>query len=73
MLLAVVGLVVLFTDWIDWPWWIGLGLGSPLVALLALGDHADGGLFGDDWTDGGLFGGDWGGGDSGGGDGGGGS
>jgi hypothetical protein len=69
-----VGLVVLLTDWIDWPRWIGVGLGSPLVALLALGDGAGGELFGDDWVGGGLFGGDWGGGDSvgGGGDGGGG-
>jgi hypothetical protein len=31
--LAILGLVVLFTDWIEWPWWIGLGLAAPLGLL----------------------------------------
>ena len=32
--LAVLGLVVLLTDWIEWPWWVALGLCAPFALLL---------------------------------------
>jgi hypothetical protein len=74
--LAVVGVVVLLTDWIDWPWWIGVGLGSPLGFLLLLDDgfrSSVGDLFDSDPFDDGFFEGGFGGdGGAGGGDGGGG-
>lgn len=75
VVLAVVGAVVLLTDWIDWPWWVGLGLGSPLGLLLLLddgfgdpvadfldGDSFDGGFLDGGGGDGGAGGGDGGGG-----------
>ena len=76
MVLAVVGLVVFLTGWIeDWPWWIGLGLMSPLGTLVLLDDVVGDAVFGD-WGDGdasGDFGGGFGeSGGGGGGDGGGG-
>jgi hypothetical protein len=60
--LAIIGGIVLLTDWIDWPWWLGIGLTSPLGFLLLLdhefgdplGDVFDGGFF--DGSDGGLGG-----------------
>jgi hypothetical protein len=71
VMLALVGAIVILTGWIDWPWWAGVGLGSPLGFLLFLDDDfaanfdiADGGF-----SDGGDLSGDGGGG---GGDGGGG-
>ena len=62
-----VGLVVLLTGWIeDWPWWVGLGLMSPLGVLLALDDVTGDALF-DEPGDSDSFGGGFGGGDFGGG------
>ena len=80
VLLAVLGLVVLLTDWIGWPWWVGLLLGTPVgLMLLSLfggeefndqigSGSSGGGVGGGGWSNGG-FGGD-GGGDGGGGNGG---
>jgi hypothetical protein len=65
VLLAIFGAVVILTDWIDWPWWVGLGLGSPLGFLVFLDDgfashfdiaddvSFDGGFWGDGFGDGG--------------------
>lgn len=67
--LAVLGMVVLLTDWIDWPWWVGLVLCTPLgLLLLATVDFGD--SYGEGGTGGGWLGGDGGGGDGGGGGGG---
>lgn len=74
VILAVLGVVVALTGWIeDWPWWVGLGLMSPLGILFVLDDVTSDGVFGEPGDSDG-FGGDFGGGDfgGGGGDGGGG-
>jgi hypothetical protein len=31
-------LVLLLGDWLDWPWWVGLGFASPFCLLLFLDD-----------------------------------
>jgi hypothetical protein len=52
--LAIVGLFVFLTSWIEgWPWWIGPGLASPLAALLVLDALTGDAIFGDwaDWAD----------------------
>lgn len=81
MVLAIVGVTVLLIDRIDdwpdriydWPWWIGIGLMSPLGILLLFDDVVHDALFSDAGSGdaGGDFGGDYGG-DFGGGGGGGG-
>jgi hypothetical protein len=43
--LAILAAVVLLTDWIEWPWWIGLGLGSPLGLLFLFDDRFGDALF----------------------------
>jgi hypothetical protein len=47
----------------DWPWWIGLGLMSPLAILFLLDDGVED-VFSGDWGDNGV-GGDFGGGGAG--------
>jgi hypothetical protein len=52
--LAIVGLFVFLTSWIEgWPWWIGPGFASPLAALLVLDALTGDAIFGDwaDWAD----------------------
>jgi hypothetical protein len=74
--LAIFGLVVLLSGWLDWPWWLAVGLGSPFGLLLVLdahfrddvGDFVDSTLLdGDGAADGDPGGGDFGGGGDGGG------